>query len=486
MYLYNKQDDIADDMMDKIRDLLVDHNKKTGTNIPTEYNIDLSPSQKRAFIKFKMGDSVLILGSAGTGKSKLVKEFMKYNSKNDNKTMYITSTTGISAYNIGGITINSFMSIGTAESPVEILLKRLRYKQSIRDRIAGTEILVIDEISMMSASTFEKISTIFQKLKRSNQPFGGIQLVLTGDFLQLETVFNRKILGQDGENQDTRLIIESELFNKMFKKNKNIIILKENFRQSSDSRYIDILTRIRGGLHTKDDIDILKTRFGDKSDGKSDDKSDDKSDGKSDGKSDDNMIHLVSSNKKAQEINKNRMDLINSANHIFETIYSRSGNDEACDLLERELQSQFIQKGIEKLILKSGCRVILIKNLNVERGLVNGSIGTIQEIINDNIRILFDNGITEIITRVDWELELDNSRVICTQIPLMLAYSLTIHKCQSLSLDKAVLDLADCFCNHMVYVALSRVKSLNGVYLKTFNEKKITVNQKLLEWTNTL
>jgi GTPase SAR1 family protein len=468
MYLYNNEDSIRDDMMDKIRDLLIDHNKKTGSNIPIDYSIDLSKSQKRAFIKFKMGDSVLILGSAGVGKSALVKEFMKYNINNDNKTMYITSTTGISSYNIGGITINSFMGIGTGEAPVEVLLKRLRYKQSIRNRIIATEILMIDEISMMSAAIFEKIDVIFQKLKRSSKPFGGIQLILTGDFLQLETVFNKKINVhyQKEENQDTRLIIESELFNKMFKKNRNIIILKENFRQSSDVRYIDILTRIRTGLHTKDDMDVLKSRLNDKTD--------------------DDMIHLVSSNKKAQEINKSRMNLINSDDHVFETRYTRSGNEETCDLLERELQSQFVQKGTERLILKSGCKVILIKNLNIERGLVNGSIGTIQEIINDNISIKFDNGIKEIITRVDWELELDNSKVICTQIPLMLAYSLTVHKCQSLSLDKAVLDLADCFCNHMVYVALSRVKSLDGVYLKTFNENKITVNKKLLEYIDSI
>ena len=461
MHLYNKEEYIRDDMMDKIRDLLIDHNKKTGSNIPTDYSIDLSPSQKRAFIKFKMGDSLLILGSAGVGKSKLVKEFVKYNRNNDNKTMYITSTTGISAYNIGGITINSFMGIGTGEAPVEVLLKRLRYKQSIRDRIIGTEILVIDEISMMSASVFEKMDLIFKTLRRSKKPFGGIQLVLTGDFLQLETVFNRNILGKE---QDTRLLIESELFNKMFKK--CTIVLKENFRQSSDSKYIDLLLRLRRGLYTKDDINLLNTRL--------------------DKKTDDNIIHLVSSNKKAQQINKIRMDMISSDDCIFETRYTRSGDEETCDLLEGELQSQFSQKGTEKLVLKRGCRVILIKNLNVEIGLVNGSTGTIREIQNDKIHVTFDNGITETITRVDWELELDNSKVICTQIPLVLAYSLTIHRSQSLSLDSAVLDLADCFCNHMVYVALSRVRTLDGVYLTTFNEKKITVNKKLLEYIDSI
>lgn len=463
MYLYNKQETVEDDMMNKIRDLLIDHNKTTGSNIPTDFNLNLSASQKRAFIKFKMGDSLLILGSAGVGKSRLVKEFSKYNQENDNKTMYITSTTGISAYNIGGITINSFMGIGTAESPIEVLLKRLRYKHSIRDRIIQTDILVIDEISMMSASTFEKINVIFQTLRRSKRPFGGIQLVLTGDFLQLETVFNEnKSSMQYDRELDKRLIIESELFIKMFKK--STIVLRENFRQSSDNKYIDILSRIRRGLHTKDDISILHTRL--------------------DKVVDDNIIHLVSSNKKAQQINNRQMVKINSDDHVFKITYTRIGNPETCDLLERELQSQFVQKGTEQLILKPNCRVILIKNLDVTRGLVNGSTGTIQEIKNDKIRILFDNNITETITRVDWELELDNSKVTCTQIPLMLAYSVTIHKSQSLSLDRAVLDLEDCFCNHMVYVALSRVKSLDGVFLKTFNDKKITVNQKLLDYIN--
>ena len=100
------------------------------------------------------------------------------------------------------------------------------------------------------------------------------------------------------------------------------------------------------------------------------------------------------------------------------------------------------------------------------------------------VQIKFDNDVTELIGRSEWELELDNARVTCTQIPIILAYSITIHKSQSLSLDSAILDLADCFCNHMVYVALSRVRTLNGIFLKSFNPNKITVNEKLLEYVN--
>lgn len=462
MSFYNKTNDesdskFADDMLDKIRDLLIDHNRKTGMNIPTEYDLKLSDTQNIAFEKFKRGDSLLILGSAGCGKSRLVKEFQKYVRINEpNKTMYITSTTGISAYNIGGITINSFMGIGTGESPIQVLLKRIRYKTAIKDRIRKTDILVIDEISMMSAKTFENINIIFQTLKRSRLPFGGIQLIITGDFLQLETVFN--------QTDDCRLIIESELFKKMF--SKSTLMLKENFRQKSDSNYLDILSRIRIGKYNDKDIVELKKRSLKRGETKSD------------------IVYLVSSNWKAQQINTLKLNLIKEPEQYYETSYKTTGNPENCETLKKELKNQFSQKGMECISLKRGCRVLLIKNLDVENGLVNGSVGTVEELFTDSVRVKFDNGIIENIIRVEWEIELDDSKIICHQIPLVLAYSITIHRSQSLSLDNAVLDLADCFCNHMVYVALSRVRTLDGLYLKSFDPKKITVNTKLLEFVN--
>ena len=465
MSLYNRTKnendaDFADSMLDKIRDLLVDHNRETGMNIPTEYDLELSDTQRNAFSKFRSGESMLILGSAGTGKTRLVKEFYKYVKRNDEtKTMYITSTTGISAYNIGGITINSFMGIGTGDASIEVLLKRLRYKISIKDRIRRTDILVIDEISMMSASIFEKINVIFQTLRKSKLPFGGIQLILTGDFLQLETIFSNP-------NDDNRFIIESQLFKKMF--TKSTVVLKENFRQRSDNKYIDILMRIRRSEQTEVDVSHLRERLLKRGEQKGD------------------IVHLVSSNRKAQEINTERLASINSPESYYETVCIKTGDKDTCELLQKELQSQFSQRGIETVALRKGCRVLLIKNLDVTNGLVNGSIGTVEDLFTDGVRVKFDNGVIQIVNKVEWEIELDNSRVVLRQIPLMLSYSITIHKSQSLSLDNAVLDLADCFCNHMVYVALSRVRSLSGLYLKSFNPKKITVNPKLLEFINAI
>lgn len=464
MSFYNTNNEFDEEkMLEKFKELLVEYNKNTGSNIPTEYNIDLSLTQKRAFERFKLGDNLLILGSAGVGKSKLVKEFYKYINRGDKKTMYLTSTTGISAYNLGGITINSFMGIGTGKESVDVLLRRLRYKIGIKNRIKMTDILVIDEISMMSANVFEKLNEICQVLRKSKKPFGGIQIILTGDFLQLETVFNEI----DEIDTDNRLIIESELFKKMFKK--NTINLKENFRQKNDNKYIDILMRLRKGEQTEEDIKILSGRLITKL-----------------GKEDINCVHLVSSNKKAQAINNQKLNEIDSVDYEYKTLYTKMGEKETSELLEKELKSQFVQKGIEVVKLRRGCRVLLIKNLDVSNGLVNGSIGTVEELLEESVKVNFDNGITEIITRASWELELDNTKVMCNQIPLMLAYSITVHKSQSLSLDSAILDLADCFCNHMVYVALSRIRTLDGVFLKSFNNKKITVNKMLLEYINNI
>ena len=465
MSLYNQTKnendaDFADSMLDKIRDLLIDHNRETGMNIPTEYDLELSDTQRNAFSKFRSGKSMLILGSAGTGKTRLVKEFYKYVKRNnETKTMYITSTTGISAYNIGGITINSFMGIGTGDASIDVLLKRLRYKIGIKDRIRRTDILVIDEISMMSASIFEKINVIFQTLRKSRLPFGGIQLILTGDFLQLETIFSNP-------NADNRFIIESELFKKMF--SKSTVVLKENFRQRSDNKYIDILMRIRRAEQTDADVSSLLERLLKRGQQKGE------------------VVHLVSSNWKAQQINTERLASINSPESYYETVCIKTGDKDTCELLQKELQNQFSQRGIETVALRKGCRVLLIKNLDVGNGLVNGSIGTIEDLFTDGVKVKFDNGVTQIINRVEWEIELDNARVVLQQIPLMLSYSITIQISQSLSLDNAVLDLADCFCNHMVYVALSRVRSLSGLYLKSFNPKKITVNPKLLEFINAI
>jgi ATP-dependent DNA helicase PIF1 len=469
MTLKNNQVQVEKLVPDSIQDLLKEH-----LNITVDYEDNLSESQKAAFKLFKENKNLVILGSAGTGKSMIIKTMEEYIKTNKRESkIYLCSTTGISSYNIGGMTIHSFMGIGTGDIPIEALIRRVNRKKKYRDRIISTDILVIDEVSMLSAELFEKLNRICQTIRKSKQFFGGIQIILTGDLLQLLPVFNRNIEFTKGEEQDSRLIIESPEFTKEFnKKNGNVIVLKENFRQKNDPTFINLLSRIRDGTYTEQDITLVKTKLNKLPLGKT-------------------PVNLVSSNKSAQIINDSNVLKIKEPVNKYIAIYKDSGKEpEVDELLVKELKFQFKQKGIDTLELKKGARVMLIKNMDVSIGLVNGSLGTIDSFIEENNQeypvVMFDNGIKQLISPVSWELELDNCKASATQVPLMLAYSITIHRSQSLTLDSAVLDLADCFADSQVYVALSRLRSLDGLYLKSFNPAKIKVNQKMKKFLESL
>ena len=435
-------------------------------DIKIDYTENLSETQKKAFKLFQEKKNLVILSSGGTGKSFCIK-VMEESVKNTDRKMQLCSTSGISSYNIGGMTIHSFMGIGTGDLDIQTLINKVVRKKMYRDRIQEIDILVIDEISMLSASLMEKLNILCQTIRKNKKFFGGIQVIFTGDPLQLEAIFNnnKKIYKED----DSRLIVESDIFNKEFNnKKKNIIIFKENFRQKGDPTFINMLLRIRNNTHTKDDLEILNKR-------------------KILPKDPSLHVHLVSSNKKAQDINETNLQKINNKEHIFEAIYTNTGrNKELTEILTKELEFQFKQKGIHNLILKKNARVMLVKNLDVQLGLVNGALGTIIHIVENIIKVKFDNDIEYDIKPINWDIEIDNCKATSIQIPLILAYAITTHKSQGITLTSAVLDLDDCFANHMVYVALSRLKTLDGMYLKSFDPKKIKINKKIKEYLDSI
>lgn len=428
--------------------------------------VDLSKSQKRALDLFTASKNVLIIGSAGVGKSFLIKE-MKYQSKQ--RHMVVTATTGIAAYNVNGLTLNSFMGVGTGEQSVDILVKKVQRKRGVRERIRCTDILVVDEASMLSAELFEKINVVCQTIRRSSAPFGGIQVILSCDMLQLLPIFKRNTFGTTSQ-QDTRLLFESSVFKKYFNA-ANTVTLTENFRQTG-TKFKETLLRIRMGEHTDADVELLRSRMISRvcpSDALLQD-----------------AVHLVSSNRQAQAINMNNLNTIDDEIVEYNSAFSENGDKELCVELTRELQSQFELKGINKVRLKKGARVMLIKNLSVEEGLVNGSVGTIDKFTSGGYPIVkFDNRVTREILPVEWELEFGDSTSKAVQVPLMLCWAITCHKSQSLTLDKAVMTLGDAFCDHQIYVALSRIRTLEGLYLDTFDPKKITVNEKVKEFLRT-
>ena len=207
------------------------------------------------------GNERFVLGNfIVTHNSHLVKIMQEYNLENDNKNMHITATTGIASYHIKGCTINSFMGIGTGDRDISFLVKRVFRNKEIVERLRQTDILVIDEISMLSGALFEKINLICQHFRKNKTFMGGIQVILTGDPMQLLAIFNQNP-EMFTEPEDTRLIIESKQFNDKFnKKNNNIIVLNKNFRQLNDQSFINMLIRIRKGNQTEEDIQLLKEK----------------------------------------------------------------------------------------------------------------------------------------------------------------------------------------------------------------------------------
>lgn len=450
MFSTSNQSDL--DKLNKFRDLIEECNQ--------ESIITLSEDQSRALELFKNGHNLLIIGAGGNGKSMLIKEFCYHNNRHMyNKKIALTATTGISAFSINGVTINSFMGIGTGELPFETLIKKISKKSYIKDRILSTEILIIDEISMMSLCIFEKINKICQVIRKDTSFFGGIQVILVGDFLQLLPVFTER---NKSESVDTRLIFESALFNKYFTKT-NIINLKYNFRQQSDSTYKNILNRMRIKTNTQEDFDILNNRLNIKD------------------IDDSNIVHIVVSNKKANDINTYYMNKLQGKCKTYKAKYCNTTNELQSELL-KELQYQLKQKNIEEISLKIGARVMLIKNIDTDSGLYNGATGIVIDFNNENPIIKFDNGNTSIISIQNFELEIDNVKVFATQLPLIICYAITVHKSQSQTISKAIIDIADAFCDSMVYTCLSRVSNLEGLYLKSFNPNKITINDKVVKY----
>jgi ATP-dependent DNA helicase PIF1 len=316
---------------------------------------------------------------------------------------------------------------------------------------------------MMSAEIFEKLNTLFQTLRGSRRLFGGIQLVLSFDILQLQPVFK-------DYTKDTRLIIESDIFIKSFNKEKcNIIVLKKSFRQESDVEFKNLLNEIRVGKVTEKTLSHLEKR---------NIKHHDKELLK-------NLIELVPTNRQANDINDYKINLLSTPLKTFTATIKKSGvNTDLENILEREITTQLKSKNAFLLQIKVGAKVMLIKNLDVSSGLVNGSTGTIKNFMNNDIQIEFDNGITHFIKKEEFKIEAENCHVIALQYPLILAYGISIHKSQSLTLPSAILDLDRCFAFHHVYVALSRLKSLDGLYLRSFNPNKIVVDSNCLEWVN--
>ncbi len=414
--------------------------------IPPEF-IELSDEQQNVFMSILKGQNVFITAKAGCGKSHLIKLF--YNTYKEDKSIALTSTTGISAIWINGCTLFSFLGIGLGLDSAPKIIKYIQIRPLILTRWTTLDILIIDEISMLNADLFDKLEAIARYIRCSKKPFGGIQLVLTGDFLQLPVV-----------NSD-KLCFEAVSWEKCVDKT---FYLKKNFRQD-DPLFQNCLNEIRYGELSKETKKILKSRIGAKLN------------------NDYNIIptKIYGLNIDVDRINEQEINKLDQT-EFYEYTLEYKLYDKTIKNIDEMIKKNCL--ACKQLQLCIGAQVMLIFNWNIDLKLGNGSKGVVVDFNNNLPVVKFLNGDIITVDYHTWNVtENDKKLFDITQIPLKICYAITIHKSQGLTLDYAEIDLNDIFEYGQAYTAISRIKKLDGLTItRKFNFNSIVANPKAIEY----
>lgn len=399
----------------------------------------LSLEQKKAFEEFKNGKNILITGPGGCGKSFFL-EFISNYLEEKNIFFGITGLTGIAANHINGKTLHSFLGIGLGQKSKLDLLQSI--SNSKKEIWKNLKVLIIDEVSMLSLRLFKKLNFISKKIRNNEVFFGGIQLLLSGDFLQLPSI-NEKFCFE------TRL----------WKQNIETIYLTKIFRQENLFSQ-SLLNNIRLGRLSDLDLKTLK-KLGKNKFIK------------------DFCVQLYGTNFFVDKLNEKKLKKI--GNSIIEYKFQYT------EYIKNSLNFLLKNCCAEKILkLCVGAKVICLKNFN--DSIVNGSQGIVES-FEDNFPIVrfFKNNQKMKFLPHKFEIYYKkNLYGIINQIPLKVSFAMTVHKCQGLTLDYVKIDMKDFFDYGQFYVAISRVKNLDNVYLKNFNPEKILVNQKALKFYENL
>jgi len=402
--------------------------------------------QEQALDLLKMGKNVFLSGAAGSGKTYLLNKYISY-LKSHQVTVAVTASTGIAATHLQGTTIHSWSGIGVKDTLSEKDLEKLETTQRIKSNYKKTKVLIIDEISMLHKHQLNMIDQIARHILASDQPFGGIQVVVCGDFFQLPPVSSGNQL------EEKQFAFESSAWETG---DFHVCYLHEQHRQGNDP-LLDMLNDIRSGTAGEHTKVPLRTRY------------------KKEPQGGTRPTKLYSRNINVDAINDNELANIAGKEKVFNM--SARGFSALVDGLKKSCLAP------EQLRIKLGAEVMFVKNDTAGK-YVNGTrsvvVGFDKSPEGWPIVRTYD-GKTITAQAEEWKYEEnDTVRAIITQVPLRLAWAITIHKSQGMTLDAAEVDLGDAFEPGMGYVALSRVRSLNGLKLMNLNEMALKVHPKIL------
>lgn len=478
-----RADQLANEAMDRKQDMnnimstWVNNESKIERKPQFTDDIEFTPSQQKAIDKFINKENIFITGPGGSGKSAVIRKIVEHADKTGIR-YQVCGLTGCASVLLkcGAKTLHSWSGIGLGKGAIEIVSHKVAANKYKRNNWRNVDLLIIDEVSMMSEHLIELLDMTAKKCRKNNRLFGGLQVIFSGDFYQLAPVGDR-----DDESKRTHnFCFESPIFDQLFP-NDNKICFNEIFRQT-DNTYTKILNQIRVGKISKKSIKTLTDRVGKKYTG-----------------TDIKPTRIYPLKKLVNKLNTTSMAKLTGSERKFKIeaapIPDMSSFRElniTPDQIKTEIEYLKNNVNCDKtLVLKKGAQVMCIVNIDVDgssASICNGSQGVVEDF--DSVTgypiVKFRNGITRLMKPHSWDSELYPS-VSVLQVPLILAWAITIHKAQGASIELAEIDIGNSvFACGQTYVALSRVVSLDGLYLTSFNYKKIKVSSKVKKFYSNL
>lgn len=399
-------------------------------------------TQSDALSILETGVSAFLTGEPGSGKTHTIARYCAWLRARGIEPA-ITASTGIAATHLHGMTVHAWSGIGIHEKATDAIVDAIASKEHVARRIQKTSVLIIDEISMLSADTFDLIDAVCREVRRSDLPFGGMQVVLVGDFFQLPPV--------RGRGSEASFAFTAQAWKAL---NPIVCYLEEQHRQE-DPRFLSVLSTIRRAEDDPGVASALLSREADEDTELED------------------IPRLHTHNADVDRVNEDRLARLPGASKVFRM--SARGGAPLIESLKRGCLSP------ETLVLKDGAVVMGTKNIPTI-GLANGTLGVVVGFGRDGSpTIETRDGRTITVQPVEWVIEEQGKvKAAITQVPLRLAWAMTVHKSQGMSMDAAAIDLARAFEYGQGYVALSRVRSLDGLYLLGWSEDALRIHPDVL------